>query len=77
MLVMMRKAKKMLETYFVGDVIVSKRTLWLAGAVCLLAGIVYGLVTAPWTHGVTIGSYNQSDCTYGGDSAAGKEEDEK
>ena len=43
---------------FEGELTVPKATLWLAGAVCLLAGIVYGLKAAPMTHGLTIGSNN-------------------
>lgn len=52
---------KISETWrklFQGEVTIGKRELWLVGAVCLLAGIVYGLKKAPWTHGVTIGSNN-------------------
>lgn len=43
---------------FEGELTVPKVTLWLAGAVCLLAGIVYGLKAAPMTHGLNIGSNN-------------------
>ena len=44
--------------FFRGEVTMKKTDLWLIGAVCLLAGIVYGLKKAPWTHGVMIGSNN-------------------
>jgi len=43
---------------FHGELTLKKTDLWLIGAVCLLAGIVYGLIKAPWTHGVTIASNN-------------------
>ncbi len=43
---------------FVGELTVPKVTLWLIGATCLLAGIVYGLKSAPMTHGMMIGSNN-------------------
>lgn len=43
---------------FKGDLTLKKMDLWLIGAVCLLAGIVYGLMKAPMTHGVMIGSNN-------------------
>lgn len=43
---------------FVGELTLPKGTLWLIGAVCLLAGIVYGLKTAPMTHGMMIASNN-------------------
>lgn len=58
---------------FDGQVTVQKRDLWLAGTVCLLLGIVIGLVKAPWTHGVTIGSNNgnysgnNKDCCFDAD----------
>jgi len=43
---------------FYGELTMKKTDLWLIGAVCLLTGIVYGLMKAPWTHGVMIGSNN-------------------
>lgn len=52
------KWTKLSEKWFIGDVTLPKVTLWLACSACLLAGIVYGLKKAPWTHGVTIGSNN-------------------
>lgn len=52
------KWTKTSEKLFKGDVILPKTTLWLVCSVCLLAGIVYGLKKAPWTHGVTICSNN-------------------
>lgn len=65
---------KISETWrklFHGEVTIGKRELWLIGAVCLLAGIVYGLKKAPWTHGVTIGSNNGNNS---GNYAGKKEE---
>ena len=35
-----------------------KVDFWLVGAVCLLAGIVYGLLAAPMTHGLNIACNN-------------------
>jgi len=55
---MRKKWTVLYENWFEGDITLSKATLWLACAVCLLAGIVYGLRKAPWTHGVMIGSNN-------------------
>ncbi len=54
----MCKMKELAEKCFEGEVTLSKVTLWLIGAVCLMGGIVYGLKTAPMTHGVLIGSNN-------------------
>lgn len=58
MTIMKRKWMALHEKWFEGEVTLPKTTLWLVCAVCLLGGIVYGLRKAPWTHGVTIGSYN-------------------
>ncbi len=46
--------EKMLD----GEITMEKTTFWLLLAVILLAGILYGLLTAPMTHGVTIGCNN-------------------
>lgn len=56
-----RKWPVLREKWFEGEVTLPKVTLWLACAVCLLGGIVYGLRKAPWTHGVTIASNNGSN----------------
>lgn len=50
--------KEFLKNLFIGEVELSKRELWLLGGFCLFAGIAIGLLQAPWTHGVTIGSNN-------------------
>lgn len=75
----MQRVEGIFRTFFEGEVIVKKCVLWLAGVVCLLAGIVYGLMLAPWTHGVTIASNNgnQSDCCFGTGFGAEVEEDKK
>lgn len=54
------KMKAMAGKLFRGEITLKKMDLWLIGAVCLFAGIVYGLRKAPWTHGVMIGSNNGS-----------------
>ncbi|MBO5166342.1 MAG: hypothetical protein IJX66_04460 [Lachnospiraceae bacterium] len=59
----MEKVKEVAKNLFCGETIVNKRDLWFIGAICFLGGIVYGLVTAPWTHGVTIGSNNGNGCS--------------
>lgn len=58
MMIAKRKWAALCEKWFEGEVTLPKTTLWLIGTVCLLAGIVYGLRKAPWTHGVIIGSNN-------------------
>lgn len=41
-----------------GEVTLSKLDFFLLGAVLLMAGICLGLLTAPFTHGISIGSHN-------------------
>lgn len=54
----MCKVKEMVKNCFEGELTLPKATIWLIGTVCLLAGVVYGLKTAPMTHGMMIGSNN-------------------
>ena len=49
-----------------GEITLSKVNFYLLGAVLLLAGICMGLLAAPITHGVTIGSHN--GCNNGNDN---------
>ncbi|MED9904991.1 MAG: hypothetical protein UFG06_12545 [Lachnospiraceae bacterium] len=53
-----KTVKDLAVKLFKGEVTVNKRDLWLVGGICLLAGVVYGLIMAPWTRGVTIGCNN-------------------
>lgn len=46
--------RKLTKTCFEGELTMPKVNFWLAGAVCLLAGMVYGLLAAPMTHGLNI-----------------------
>lgn len=55
---MKKRMKEWKKCCFEGELTMQKTTLWLIGAVCLLAGIVYGLKTAPLTHGIIFGSNN-------------------
>ena len=45
-----------------GELTLTKLDFLLIGAICLLAGICIGLLTAPFTHGITIGSNNGNNC---------------
>lgn len=54
----MCKLKEWVKNCFEGEVTLPRTTVWLIGAACLLLGIVYGLKTAPMTHGMMIGSNN-------------------
>ena len=70
-MVVLRKMEKLARKCFEGELTMPKVTFWLIGAVCLLGGIVYGLCTAPLTHGVTIGcnNGNLSGSTFEGNDA--------
>ncbi len=76
---MRERCKRAMAVCFEGDVTIGKAMLWLLAAVCLLAGAVYGLMMAPWTHGVTIGCNNtsQNDCCFGSGCCAENEEEKK
>lgn len=49
--------KKVTEL-FKGEITISKREFIMALALCLFTGITFGLMKAPFTHGVKIGSDN-------------------
>lgn len=51
-----------------GELTLTKLDFWLIGAICLLAGICIGLLTAPLTHGIEIGigSHNGNNNTGNG-----------
>ena len=74
---MKEKLKEITERGFEGDLTLPKVTIWLIGAVCLLGGIVYGLKTAPMTHGMMIGSNNGNNNNGNGYGCSCKAEDEK
>ena len=69
------KCIELKEAWFDGEVTMTKATLWMIAAICLLAGIIRGLRMAPMTHGVMIGcgngnrsgsgNANGSDCEAG------------
>ena len=49
-----------------GEVTFTKLDFFLIGAICLLAGICIGLLTAPFTHGVSLFSNNGNHNTGNG-----------
>lgn len=77
-MIVWKKLEKIAHRCFDGDLTMPKTNFWLIGAVCVLAGIVYGLCMAPLTHGVTIGSNNGNsrNCVWGEPGAAKKDEEE-
>lgn len=54
------KCRNLYEKCFVGEKVLDKSTLWLVCAVVFMAGLVYGLLIAPLTHGVTISCGNNN-----------------
>lgn len=55
---MMERITELTKKLFKGELTMKKTDLWLIGGICLLAGILYGIKKAPWTHGVRIGCNN-------------------
>lgn len=68
-LILREKCRKL----FVGEVTLRKKELWVIAFVCVLFGIVFGLLKAPLTHGITISCGNNNGNVYG----AGEKDDEK
>ncbi len=56
------------QQLFDGELTITKIDFWLIVMLVFTVGVLYGLLKAPWTHGVTIGSnngnnnYTGSDC---------------
>lgn len=59
-----------------GEVTFTKVDFCLIGLSCLMAGICIGLLTAPYTHGITIGSNNGNTNNNNYDGSAADEEQE-
>jgi len=64
--------REKITNMFTGDYTISRREFWIIVAACTLLGIVIGLLKAPFTHGVTIGSNNGNNT----DSFINAEEEE-
>ncbi len=54
----MEKVRETTQKLFCGETIVNKRDLWFLGGLMFLAGVIYGLILAPWTKGVSMGCCN-------------------
>lgn len=76
-MIVWKKLEKLAHQCFDGDVTMPKVWFWMIGAICLLSGIVYGLLCAPLTHGVTIGSNNGNNTNCGFEFPDAAEEDDK
>ncbi len=50
--------KERTTEFLKGDLRLSKLDFFLIGAICLLAGICVGLITAPVSHGISLFSHN-------------------
>ncbi len=78
-MVLKMKLRNLAKKCFEGELTMPKALFWLIGITCVLAGIVYGLCAAPFTHGVSIGCNNNNgkydNCIWGTDEES--EEDEE
>lgn len=70
------KWKNLMHRWFDGDLTMPKVYLWMAGLICLLAGILYGLLAAPVTHGLMIGCNNGNSVTTDRDNRHGTKQEE-
>lgn len=50
--------REMIVQHMGDEVTFTKLDFYLLGTVLFLAGVCIGFLTAPWTHGVSIGSHN-------------------
>lgn len=70
------KLRKLAKNLFEGEMTIRKTEFWLIACVCMLAGVVHGLLAAPMTHGITIGS-NNNNGNISGMNGDGEEEGEE
>lgn len=70
-IILWEKCKK----FFVGEITLQKKELWVIAFVCVLFGIVFGLLKAPLTHGITISCGNNNGNVYGKDKDDEKDAD--
>lgn len=68
---MLERAGEASEKLFKGEITVTKRDCWLAGAVLLLAGVALGFIHAPLTHGVRINLFSNNGNDNGNNSGNG------
>lgn len=75
----MESLKRWKKNCFEGEVTMPKVTFWLAAAVCLLAGVVFGLLAAPMTDGVHryVGCNNGNNNGNANSYSGGKDSREK
>ncbi len=57
---MKEKLTEKLTAIFTGEKTVTKKELFLMLAACTLSGIVIGLLTAPFTHGIRVSCGNNN-----------------
>lgn len=54
------KCKQLYHKMFDGEITLDKSTFWLVASVIFMLGMLYGLLKAPLTHGVTISCGNNN-----------------
>lgn len=50
--------KEKLTELLTGNVTINKKEFWLTVTSCTLLGVIIGLISAPFTHGITLFSHN-------------------
>ena len=72
-----KKCRELGSRWFEGELTVPKTELWMVLIACFLTGVLYGLKKAPMTHGVMIGSNNNSFGCRRGRASKGKNAEEE
>lgn len=72
-LLMREKCRRFCTQMFDGEVTFKKTDFWLLMLIAALLGMLWGLIHAPFTHGVTVEVGNNNGNTY----LENKEEDEE
>ena len=64
MLQFKKMVKEKMELLFDGEITLLKTDFWLAALVIFLLGVLYGLMKAPLTHGITVSCDNNNGNTW-------------
>ena len=64
MLQFKKMVKEKMELLFDGEITLLKTDFWLAALVIFLLGVLYGLMKAPLTHGITVSCGNNNGNTW-------------
>lgn len=76
MLQFKRMVKEKMELLFDGEITLLKTDFWLVALVIFLLGVLYGLLKAPLTHGITVSCGNNGNTWLPDDLEEDYDEDE-